>query len=74
MMIVNPLAREFVLFCINRRGQEWPALYDEMSRVAGRHLFRGLGYNELKKLGISLSLVNIDDTIKIVDAVRTQVQ
>ena len=72
METLNPLARDFILFCVHRQGREWPALYDEMCRVAGRHLFRGLGYAELRKLGVSLSLTNIEDTIRMVDIVMAQ--
>ena len=69
MQTVDPIVRDFILFCLQRRGKGWPALYDEMCRVAGQRLFRGLGYAELRKRGLSFSLVNIDDTIKLVDAV-----
>jgi len=64
-----PLVCDFILFCIQRNGREWPALYDEMCWVAGHRLFRGLGYAELRELGLSLGLTNIDDTINLVDAV-----
>lgn len=72
METLNPLARDFILFCVHRQGREWPALYDEMCRVAGRHLFRGLGYAELRGLGVSLSLTSIEDTIRMVDIVMAQ--
>jgi len=72
METVNPVARDFILFCIHRHGKEWPDLYDEMCWVAGRQLFRGLGYAELKGLGLSLGLTNIEDTIRKVDAVIAQ--
>jgi len=71
METFNPVAREFIIFCIQRNGKEWPALYDEMCWVAGRRLFRGLGYAELRGLGLSLSLTGIEDTIRMVDAVTT---
>ena len=69
MKIVDPIVYDFIRFCIQRSGSEWPALYDEMCRVAGQHLFRGLGYTELRNMGLSLGLTNIDDTIEIVDAI-----
>ena len=72
METFDPVAREFIAFCIQRNGKEWPALYDEMCWVAGRRLFRGLGYTELRRLGLSLSLTTIDDTIRMVDAVTTE--
>jgi hypothetical protein len=72
METINPLARDFILFCIQRRGKEWPALYDEMCWVAGHRLFQELGYTELRRLGISLSLTNIEDTIRMVDIVTAE--
>jgi len=71
---LNPVVHDFILFCINRNGKEWPALYDKMCWVAGRRLFRGLGYAELQKLGLSLSLNHIEDTIRMIDAVSSQKQ
>ncbi|MFC1896981.1 hypothetical protein ACFLX8_00210 [Chloroflexota bacterium] len=68
----NPVARDFVLFCAHRNHKEWPALYDEMCWVAGHRLFRGLSYTELRKVGISLSLTSIEDTITLVDTVTAQ--
>ena len=72
MEILNPVVRDFILFCIQRQGKEWPALYDEMCWVAGHHLFRGMGYDELRSLGLSFSLTNIEDTIRMVDTVTAQ--
>ena len=69
METVDPLAREFVLFCINRCGKEWPALYDEMCRVAGQRLFRGLGYDELRELGLSFGITRIDATVTVITSV-----
>lgn len=53
-------AEEFVIFCLERRGHEWPELYDEMCRVASHRLFRGMGYRELHDHGVSLSLANME--------------
>ena len=72
MDVLNPVARDFILFCTHRNHKEWPALYDEMCWVAGHRLFRGLGYAELRKVGISLSLSHIEDTIGMVDAITAQ--
>jgi hypothetical protein len=52
----NPLAEEFVCFCLERRGHKWPELYDEMCRVASHRLFRDMGYAELSDHGILLDL------------------
>jgi hypothetical protein len=71
METVDPVVRDFILFCVQRQGKEWPALYDEMCWVAGRRLFRGLGYTDLRKLGLSLSLTSIEDTIRMVDTIAT---
>jgi hypothetical protein len=71
MQIANPLARDFILFCVNRCGHQWPALYDEMCWVAGRRLFRDISYKELNEVGLSLSLNDIEDTIKMIDSVIT---
>lgn len=69
----NLQLKEFILFCVERRGKEWPALYDEMARVAGQRLFKGLGYAELKQLGFSLSVSNLDNLIRFVAQVTSQV-
>jgi hypothetical protein len=69
METVDPVVRDFILFCVQRQGNKWPAIYDEMCWVAGRRLFRGLEYADLRKLGLSLSLTSIEDTIRMVDTV-----
>ena len=63
---IDPQLRDFILFCVERRGDDWPALYDEMARVSGQRLFRGLGYADLRELGLSLALDSLDDTIEMV--------
>ena len=74
MNSLDPQLRDFILFCVERRGKDWPALYDEMARVAGQRLFRGLGYMELKKLGLSLRLNGLDETIHLVKQATAQDQ
>ena len=69
---LDPELRDFILFCVERRGEKWPALYDEMARSAGQRLFRGLGYAELKQLGLSLSLDSLDETVRIVKQATDQ--
>ena len=54
------LAEEFVTFCLERRGHQWPELYDEMCRVASHRLFKGMGYRELHDHGVSLGLTNMN--------------
>ena len=63
----HPQAAGFILFCA-QSGKRWPALYDEMCRVAGQGLYQGLGYKELKELGLSFSLNHVDETINMVEA------
>jgi hypothetical protein len=63
----NPLVHEFVSFCVERRGNEWPELYDEMCRVASHRLFKGMGYRELNDHGVSLSLANMSRLAALAD-------
>ena len=72
MNTVDSVVHDFILFCMQRNGKEWPALYDEMCRVAGQRLFRGIGYPELRRRGLSLGLTNMDDTIKMVDVITAE--
>ena len=74
MNSLDPQLRDFILFCVDRRGAEWPILYDEMAWVAGQRLFRGLGRTELKQLGLSLSLDGLDDTLELVSQVISRTQ
>jgi len=70
----SPQLRDFVLFCARRRGSQWPIIYDEMTKVAGQKLFQGMGYTELKQLGLSFSLSSVDKTIQLVKQVTSQDQ
>lgn len=72
MNSLDPQLRDFILFCVERRGAQWPALYDEMARVAGQRLFRGLGRAELKQLGLSLALDSLDKTLELVKQATAQ--
>lgn len=72
MKPASPLIKDFILFCIERRGTEWPALYDEMARVAAQRLFRGLGIAELREMGLSLALDSLDKTFELVKQVISQ--
>lgn len=63
----NRLAHEFVSFCLERRGNKWPELYDEMCRVASHRLFKGMGYRELNDHGVSLSLANMGRLAELAD-------
>jgi hypothetical protein len=69
---IPPKLRDFIVFCAQRRSPEWPAIYDEMTRVAGGKLFQGLGYKDINQLGLSFSLSGMDKTIKWVKQVTSQ--
>jgi hypothetical protein len=69
---VSPQLRDFILFCAQRRTPDWPAIYDEMTRVAGVKMFQGLGYKDLKQMGLSFSLSSMDKTIQLVKQVTSQ--
>lgn len=49
-------AIEFVRFCYRRRGLGWPELYDEMCSAAARGAWRGMGYEQLARLGLRFGL------------------
>ena len=49
-------AFEFVRFCYRRRAVAWPELYDEMCAVAAHGDYRGMGYEQLERVGIGLAL------------------
>jgi hypothetical protein len=68
-MEINPQVAGFILFCAQRRGNKWPALYDEMCRVSGRGLYQDLHQKDLKRLGLSFGLNRIEETIHIVESV-----
>jgi len=72
MNSLDPQLRDFILFCVDRRGADWPVLYDEMAWVAGQRLFKGLGRAELKQMGLSLALGNLDETLEMVRRAITQ--
>ena len=66
MSNMDPTLREFILFCVQRRGNSWPALYDEMARVAQQRIFQGMGYSDLRERGLSLSIDKLDRTLQLV--------
>jgi len=72
MNSLAPEIRDFILFCIERRGSDWPVLYDEMALVAGQRLFKGLGRDELEQMGLSLALDSVDRTLELVRGVMAQ--
>jgi hypothetical protein len=66
---VAQVAIEFIAFCFSRRAVEWPLLYDEMCYVASNRLYRGLGYAELREVGIDLTLGGLVKTSRIANEV-----
>jgi len=70
---MDPTLRDFILFCVERKGDSWPQIYDEMARVAGQRLYKGMGYNQLRQLGFSLSLDSVEKTIAMVKQVTRPV-
>jgi hypothetical protein len=69
MQTIDPQLQEFINFCVERRGKEWPAIYDEIARVAALRLYKGLGYSELKRLGLSLAASDLDRLMQLVNRV-----
>jgi len=63
------LALEFVRFCYRRRRVGWPQLYDEMSVVAGRSLFRGMSYCDLAEHGVSFCLPELPRLVELTQRV-----
>ncbi len=68
----SSVATEFVAFCVKRRTAHWPEIYDEMCWVAGRRLFRGLGYEELSREGLYLDLTHMRNLRGLIEQVSMQ--
>lgn len=71
---VAQVAIDFISFCLSRRAVDWPFLYDEMCYVASNKLYRGLGYEELREVGLDLSLSGLVRTSRIANEVVRQVR
>jgi len=71
---VAQVAIDFISFCLSRRAVEWPFLYDEMCYVASNKLYRGLGYEELREVGLDLTLSGLVKTSRIANEVVRQVR
>ena len=67
-------ALEFVRFCYRRRRVGWPALYDEMTAVAARATFRGMGYGDLAERGISFCLADLPRLVALTERVVREEQ
>ena len=66
---VAQVAIDFISFCLSRRAVDWPFIYDEMCYVASNKLYRGLGYEELREVGLDLALSGLVKTSRIVNEV-----
>ncbi len=71
---VAEIAIDFISFCLSRRAVDWPFLYDEMCYVASNRLYRGLGYEELREVGLDLALSGLVKTSRIANEVVRQVR
>jgi hypothetical protein len=71
---VAQVAIDFISFCLSRRAVDWPFLYDEMCYVASNRLYRGLGYEELREVGLDLALSGLVKTSRIANEVARQVR
>jgi hypothetical protein len=71
-MTSSGLVTEFVAFCVKRRSAHWPEIYDEMCWVAGRRLFRGLGYEDLSQEGLHLDLHHMTHLRRLVEEVSQE--
>lgn len=71
---IAQVAIDFISFCFSRRQVEWPLLYDEMCYVASNKLYRGLGYEELREVGLDLTLGGLVRTSRIANEVTRGVR
>jgi hypothetical protein len=71
---IAQVAIDFISFCLARRAVEWPFLYDEMCYVASNKLYRGLGYEELREVGIDLTLGGMVKTSRIANEVAREMR
>ena len=71
---VAQVAIDFISFCLSRRAVDWPFLYDEMCYVASNKLYRGLGYEELREVGLDLALSGLVKTSRIANEVVRQLR
>ena len=71
---IAQVAIDFISFCFSRRAKDWPYLYDEMCYVASNRLYRGLGYQELREVGLDLTLGGLARTSAVVMEVIHEVR
>ena len=68
----HPEVVDFVRQAYRRRPVVWPDLYDELTRMASRSTFRGLGFAELAELGLSFSLCELPKLALLVNEVAAE--
>lgn len=71
---IAQVAIDFIAFCFERKGADWPVLYDEMCFVAGKRLYRGLGYEELKEAGLDFTLAGLSRTSRLTNEVTKRLR
>jgi ribosomal protein L13E len=71
---IAQVAIDFIAFCFERKAAGWPVLYDEMCYVAGKRLYRGLGYEELEEAGLDFTLAGLARTSRLVNEVTRQMR
>jgi len=71
---VAQVAIDFIAFCYERKGADWPDLYDEMCFVAGKRLYRGLGYEELREAGLDFTLAGLARTSRLTNEVTKRLR
>ena len=71
---IAQVAIDFITFCFARRGAGWPSLYDEMCYVAGKRLYRGLGYEELREAGLDFTLAGLARTSRLTSEVTKRLR
>ncbi|MBN1889679.1 MAG: hypothetical protein JW850_16910 [Thermoflexales bacterium] len=66
---MSNLAVDFVTYVLGRlpANAPWPKVWDEAQAVARRRAFRGMGYFDLLRAGVPLSLNGTDKFSQIVD-------
>ncbi len=69
---MSDLAAEFVTYVLARLPADatWVKVWDEAQAVARRRAFRGMGYFDLRRAGVSLSLDGVDRLSQIVEQQR----
>ena len=71
---IAQVAIDFIAFCFERKGADWPTLYDEMCSVASKRLYRGLGYDELKDAGLDFTLMGLARTSRLTNEVTKRLR